>query len=110
MTILDEGIRKAAMWAPIQFKWDRPNEDLRLPSVIIFKDNVCEMKIRVFNLKDIFNIISLRSHLLLSGICVVVNDQNFKAGGAFFCALKTKKILSTNYHYGNPSTRFSVEP
>ena len=44
MTILNEGIRKAAMWAPTQFKWDRPNEDLRLPSVIIFKDNVCEMK------------------------------------------------------------------
>jgi len=58
MAILNEGIRKAAMWAPIQFKRDRPNEDLRLPSVIIFKDNVCEMKIRVFNLKDIFNIIS----------------------------------------------------
>ena len=91
MTILDEGIRKAAMWAPIQFKRDRPNEDLRLPSVIIFKDNVCEMKIGVFNLKDIFNIISLRSHLLLSGICVVVNDQNFKAGGAFFVPSKPKK-------------------
>lgn len=44
MAILNEGIRKAAMWAPIQFKRDRPNEDLRLPSVIIFKDNVCEMK------------------------------------------------------------------
>ena len=58
MAILNEGIRKAAMWAPIQFKRDRPNEDLRLPSVIIFKDNVCEMKIGVFNLKDIFNIIS----------------------------------------------------
>ena len=41
---------------------------------------------------------------------MVVNDQNFKAGGAFFCALKTKKILSTNHHYGDPSTRFSVEP
>ncbi|WP_147272572.1 transposase, partial [Limosilactobacillus fermentum] len=27
-----------------------------------------------------------------------------------FVALKTKKILSTNHHYGNPSTRFSVEP
>ncbi len=38
MAILNEGIRKAAMWAPIQFKRDRPNEDLRLPSVIIFKD------------------------------------------------------------------------
>lgn len=36
MAILNEGIRKAAMWAPIQFKRDRPNEDLRLPSVIIF--------------------------------------------------------------------------
>ena len=58
MAILNEGIRKAAMWAPIQFKRDRPNEDLRLPSVIIFKDNVCEMKIGVFNLKDIFNILS----------------------------------------------------
>ena len=58
MAILNEGIRKAAMWAPIQFKRDRPKEDLRLPSVIIFKDNVCEMKIGVFNLKDIFNIIS----------------------------------------------------
>uniref|UniRef100_UPI001C9E20FF hypothetical protein n=1 Tax=Limosilactobacillus fermentum TaxID=1613 RepID=UPI001C9E20FF len=44
----NEGIRKAAMWAPIQFKRDRPNEDLRLPSVIIFKDNVCEMKIGAF--------------------------------------------------------------
>lgn len=52
MAILNEGIRKAAMWAPIQFKRDRPNEDLRLPSVIIFKDNVCEMKIGVFNLRS----------------------------------------------------------
>ncbi|WP_260252600.1 DUF956 family protein [Limosilactobacillus fermentum] len=23
---------------------------------------------------------------------------------------QNQKILSTNYHYGNPSTRFSVEP
>ena len=29
-----------------------------LDLTIIFKDNVCEMKIGVFNLKDIFNIIS----------------------------------------------------
>jgi len=29
--------------------------------------------------------------------------------GPFLCP-QNQKILSTNYHYGNPSTRFSVEP
>ena len=41
---------------------------------------------------------------------MVVNDQNFKAGGAFFSAIKTKKNLTTTQHKGIPSTRFSVEP
>ena len=67
MAILNEGIRKAAMWAPIQFKRDRPNEDLRLPSVIIFKDNVCEMKIGVFNLKDIWLFVKSCWWVILGG-------------------------------------------
>lgn len=55
MAILNEGIRKAAMWAPIQFKRDRPNEDLRLPSVIIFKDNVWSPVNKIDNLnRDFF--------------------------------------------------------
>ena len=55
MAILNEGIRKAAMWAPIQFKRDRPNEDLRLPSIIIFKDNVWSPVNKIDNLnRDFF--------------------------------------------------------
>ncbi len=55
MAILNEGIRKAAMWAPIQFKRDRPKEDLRLPSVIIFKDNVWSPVNKIDNLnRDFF--------------------------------------------------------
>ena len=46
------------------------------------------------------------------------DDVNYRNGthtrilrpvGPFLCP-QNQKILSTNHHYGNPSTRFSVEP